>query len=87
MVTGKKPKNLTGIFLKHGQIEFVQTVVRQAYKYQKNQYVMKLRTICPDKFNLSVLFFYEKGRRRKRGLRIETRTCYPRSYNLAPEKL
>ena len=23
---------------------------------------MTLRTFCPDKFNLSVLFFYEKGR-------------------------
>jgi len=62
-------------------------VVQKAYKYQKNNTLwnsgqfVRTNSICP------CYFFYEKGRRRKRGLRIETRTCYPRSYNLAPEKL
>ena len=56
---------------------------------------MKLRTICPDKFNLSVLFFFMRKEEEEKGgygLRREpviqeAITWHPRNYDLAHKNL
>ena len=53
---------------------------------------MKLRTICPDKFNLSVFFFMRKEEKGGYGLRREpvireAITWHPRNYDLAHKNL
>ena len=55
---------------------------------------MTLRTICPDKFNLSVLFFMKKEEEEKGGYGLrrepvirEAITWHPRNYDLAHKNL
>ena len=55
---------------------------------------MKLQTICPDKFNLSVLFLYKKEEEEKGGYGLrrepvirEAITWHPRNYDLAHKNL
>ena len=91
---GKTPKNLTGIFLKHGQIEFVRMVVRQAYKYQENNTLwrsgqfVRTNSICP------CYFFMRKEEEEKGGYGLrrepvirEAITWHPRNYDLAHKNL
>ena len=55
---------------------------------------MTLQTICPDKFNLSVLFFMRKKKKKKGGYGLrrgpvirEAITWHPRNYDLAHKNL
>ena len=55
---------------------------------------MKLQTICPDKFNLSVFFFMRKEEEEKGGYGLrrepviqEAITWHPRNYDLAHKNL